>query len=289
MDPSPFIGEIMFKSLAAMAAIFMLVACASGGKGDETATGPGPERTGIHQELLQGPTPISVMAQFSAGDTANSITVEDTIVNFPRMFALDETEVTVAQYADCTGAGSCTAPGTDTDCNWGVSGRGSHPVNCVTYGQAVVYCAWAGKRLPTRHEWEYAARFPDGRMYPWGSSTSGLDTKLNSSVSGDGYSTTSPVGSFPAGNSALGLKDMAGNVYEMTQSARCIWEEGPCTNCPDGETCDNPCDVCGYSNRAIKGGSYNHTLSYARAAYDTETDIEGPSPVTGFRCAVTIR
>lgn len=277
----------MFKSISASLAILLLSACANGGSGSSSDK-PVQESTGVQRSLLQGPTPISVMAQFTAGDTANSITVENTVVNFPRMFALDETEVTIAQYAECVGAGSCTAPGTDTDCNWDVSGRSSHPVNCTTYGQAVVYCAWAGKRLPTRHEWEFAARFPDGRMYPWGNSNSGYATKANTN-SGDSYTTTSPVGSFPDGNSALGLKDMAGNVYEMTQSPRCIWETGPCTNCPDGETCDNPCDICGYGDRTIKGGSYSHAVAYTKNAGSTETDIEGPSPVTGFRCAVTIR
>lgn len=266
---------------------FALASCTSGG--GSTASGNKRETTGIHQELLQGATPISVMAQFTAGDTVTPVTVENTVVNFPRMFALDETEVTVDQYAGCVSASACTAPATDTDCNWQVSGRGSHPINCVNYLQAVAYCSWAGKRLPTRHEWEFAARYPDGRMYPWGNSSSGLDTKLNSSVSGDGYSTTAPVGSFPDGDSALGLKDMAGNVYEMTQSARCSYETGPCTNCPTDETCDNPCDVCGYGDRTIKGGSYGQTLADARSAASTTSNIAGTSPYTGFRCALTLR
>jgi formylglycine-generating enzyme required for sulfatase activity len=227
---------------------------------------------------------------FMAGDTANGVTVEDTEVEFPRMFALDETEVTVHQYDDCVSASECTEPGTDTDCNWGVSGRYEHPVNCVTYAQAVVYCTWAGKRLPTRHEWEYAARYPDGRMYPWGNGTSSPETLANTTNGSDGYSTTAPVGSYSAGNSALGLKDMGGNVYEWTQTARCIWETGPCTNCPSNETCDNACDVCGYGNRALKGGSYGHPLSGSRSAGSMDGDPTADGyPTIGFRCAVTIR
>lgn len=275
----------MLKSLSAIVALF-LIACQSGE--GASSSGPARENTGIHQELLEGPSPISVMAQFTAGDTVNSITPVTTTVNFPRMFALDETEVTEGQYADCVSAGSCTAAGTDTDCNWQVSGRSTHPINCVTYAQAVVYCGWAGKRLPTRHEWEFAARFPDGRIYPWGNSNSGYATKANTN-SGDAYTTTSPVGTFPDGNSALGLKDMAGNVYEMTQSARCTYEEGPCTNCPNDETCDNPCDVCGHAGRTIKGGSYAHAVAYTKSAGSTDVSIDGPSAVIGFRCAVTIR
>jgi formylglycine-generating enzyme required for sulfatase activity len=278
----------MLKSLTGTLALFSLISCQSGGEGRPEGSTPVRESTGVHQELLQGPTPISVMARFTAGDVANGVSVADTVVDFPRMFALDETEVTEGQYADCVSASACTPPGTATDCNWQVSGRSSHPINCVDYLQAVAYCSWAGKRLPTRHEWEFAARFPDGRMYPWGNSTSGYATKTNTS-SGDSYTTTSPVGSFPDGNSYMGLKDMAGNVYEMTQSARCHYETGPCTNCPTDENCDNPCDVCGYSGRTIKGGSYGHALSETRSAGSTDVTLTGQSPYVGFRCAVTIR
>jgi formylglycine-generating enzyme required for sulfatase activity len=270
----------MLKTLPLFFLIALLTACES--------TSINEPAQGRNQSPLQGPTPISVKAPFTAGDVA--ATSVNTVVNFPRMFALDETEVTVGQYGDCVTAGSCTTPDTSTDCNWAVGGRSSHPINCVDYSQAVVYCAWAGKRLPTRHEWEYAARSNDGRMYPWGSSTSGLDTKLNSSVGGDGYSTTAPVGSFPGGDTPSGLKDMSGNVYEWTQSVRCEWEEGPCTNCPNDETCDNACDVCGgSSDRAIKGGSYNHTLTYARLPYVTTATVTSQSPTIGFRCALTTR
>ncbi len=266
----------------------VLLACNSGSLPSSSSDHSENKDLGVLQSSLQGPSPITIPTKFMAGDTANSITVEDTEVEFPRMFALHETEVTEGQYADCVSASECTVPGTDTDCNWEVSGRSDHPINCVNYSQAVVYCAWAGKRLPTRHEWEYAARYPDARMYPWGNSTSGYATKTNTN-SGDSYTTTAPVGSLTDGNSALGLKDMSGNVYEWTQSSRCIWETGPCNNCPTDETCDNACDVCGYTNRAIKGGSYAHALAYSKSAASTEADITSQQPYIGFRCAITIR
>lgn len=278
----------MPKLLAVFAVPFLLLACNSSPVSSSTGSHEN-KNLGVSQASLQGPSPISVMAQFTAGDTANGVTVEQITVSFPRMFALDETEVTVNQYADCVSAYGCTAPDTATDCNWNVGGRGSHPVNCVTYGQAVSYCSWAGKRLPTHHEWEYAARFPDGRMYPWGNSTSNPETLANTSNGSDGYSTTAPVGSYSAGNSALGLKDMSGNVYEWTQTSRCIWETGSCTNCPSDETCDNACDVCGYANRSLKGGSYLNTLTVSRAAGSADGDITGSGPSIGFRCALTVR
>lgn len=74
-------------------------------------------------------------------------------------FEMNRTEVTVAQYQACVDAGVCIEP---TQCgsyyNWGVAGREDHPVNCVDWYQSVAFCAWAGGRLLSGSEWEYAAR-----------------------------------------------------------------------------------------------------------------------------------
>ena len=82
-------------------------------------------------------------------------------------FRLDKTEVTVEAYGECVRAGRCGEPEAYLDergnyrsfCNWRhPQGRLAHPVNCVDFQQAAKFCAWAGKRLPTEEEWEYAAR-----------------------------------------------------------------------------------------------------------------------------------
>lgn len=158
-------------------------------------------------------------------------------------FEIDVTEVTVAQYRACVEAGACSAQGLDLPssgtadqpelawtCNWGKPDRDRHPINCVSWQGAADYCKWAKKRLPTATEWERAARGTDGRRYPWGneavkpSPQANLsDNTLLESAPGrwglkefdDGFVSTAPVGSFPAGDSPVGAKDMAGNVWEF--------------------------------------------------------------------------
>lgn len=148
-------------------------------------------------------------------------------------FCMQKTEVTVTDYQACVASGACTPSDTLPECNAAIPGRGRHPINCVDWNQATAYCAHLGARLPTEPEWEYAARGPDGRTYPWGNSppTRHLldacdadcvayamrvhhEVKHAMFPGSDGYETTAPVGSYPFGASPYGLLDMAGNVYE---------------------------------------------------------------------------
>ena len=84
-------------------------------------------------------------------------------------FCIDLTEVTVAAWRGCTSAG-CTAPAAGGYCNWGMTGRETHPINCVDWNQSRAYCQSRGGDLPTEAQWEYAARGPDAvsHLYPWG-------------------------------------------------------------------------------------------------------------------------
>lgn len=93
-------------------------------------------------------------------------------------------------------------------------GRTEHPVVYVSLEDARAYAAWAGKRLPTEEEWQYAAGGPEQSLYPWGDA-------LRPGVCNDGQSGgATPVRAFPDGRSPFGCYDMCGNVWHWTESER---------------------------------------------------------------------
>jgi formylglycine-generating enzyme required for sulfatase activity len=177
-------------------------------------------------------------------------------------FQMDVTEVTVSAYKACVDATKCSTPGNG---NWGVSGKENHPINTVNWQQATDFCTWAGKRLPTEEEWEYAARYDDSRAYPWRNNEPSA-TLANYSTGG-----TTAVGSFPAGDSKLGIKDLAGNVWEWTSTWYC--RTAPCTGTS--------------AYRVLRGGSWNYDTSYLRAAYRFFSTPSYSLDSFGFRCART--
>ena len=134
-------------------------------------------------------------------------------------FLVGRTEVTVAEYAACVDAGACTTSPTGVDCNWGEPDRDGHPVNCADWHEARSYCEWAGGRLCSEAEWEYAAR--SGGLdiaYPWGNETATCEyAVMYDGGSGCGEVRTSLACSKPAGHSAQGACDLAGNVWEWLE------------------------------------------------------------------------
>jgi formylglycine-generating enzyme required for sulfatase activity len=166
--------------------------------------------------------------------------------------------------------------------------KATHPINCVTFDQAQQYCATRGARLPTAAEWVLAAGGPEGRTYPWGNALpSNLwlsepihgvyapgPARHNLCWRGDGtdgetYPTaTCPVGSYPAGDTPLGIKDLAGNVWEWTSTSEQL---------PEGSR-----------EYVVKGGSYE--LDPLGPLEVRVSDVETHpakyrAPTLGFRCA----
>jgi formylglycine-generating enzyme required for sulfatase activity len=136
-------------------------------------------------------------------------------------FEITRTEVTVGQYLECRDIGVCTPPDTwGAACYWNVAGHEEYPVNCISLRQATDYCVWAGGRLTSAVEWEYAARSGgQDNTYPWGNEpapTCEYAIMIDESAGGAGCGTNGPhpVCSRPMGNTVHGLCDMAGNVFE---------------------------------------------------------------------------
>jgi formylglycine-generating enzyme required for sulfatase activity len=195
-------------------------------------------------------------------------------------FEIDRTEVIDAAYARCVAAGACAAIdyAACTFFREGEAVRGGElpparraagmPVVCVRWQDAHDFCAWQGKRLPSELEWEKAARGREGRRFPWGDAwddarASWYDDELGTR---DGFATTAPVGSFPAGASPYGALDMAGNVWEWVADAA-------------GET-----EQASGRTRVMRGGGYAAKPIALRTTKRVAQRPEGFENV-GFRCA----
>lgn len=231
-----------------------------------------------------------------------------------RDFCIDQREVTVGDYADCAQGGPCSAaPSTAQSaslteeqrtleserCNGDRAARSRHPVNCVAWHQAETYCRAQGKRLPSEHEWEWAARGGDQeRSYPWGEAEPGPDLvnacgrecaptpksgreppRLYSASDGD--AATARTASHARGAGRGRVFDLAGNVWEWTASPELTYrdESGSHDDGGWGSGAPDP------NNRVVRGGSYTATTdAEVRVTARGLRNVKDRRADVGFRC-----
>lgn len=228
----------------------------------ESAAKPTPGAAELRSKMARIPGAEFMMG---ANDSSDSRPIHRVRID---PFELDTTEVTVHDYQACVAAGACVAlGGVGQTCNAGKSDRDNHPINCLNASEADAFCRWAGKRLPTEEEWEYAARGTDSRKYPWGNEAPDDRACWRRSRESAG---TCEVGSHPNGVSPFGLYDMAGNVLEWTSSA----------------LSKNYASERSLPERVMRGGCWSdvdptYLTSSARGRWDPRERLN----IAGVRCA----
>jgi len=179
-------------------------------------------------------------------------------------FWMDRFEITNESFAQFTAEGGFTERRYWSDDGWRFHEKFRRPypmlkafdqprqprakINCY---EAEAYAAWRGGRLPTEAQWEWAARGPDSRRYPWG------DEFVDGLANMDRLDLrcTRPVGSYPAGRSWCGAEDMAGNVWEWTADG---YDPYVCRreSSPSGPAFDPFTPPAGLLLRVIRGGAW---------------------------------
>ncbi len=226
-------------------------------------------RSADQMQMMQIPTATVVMGK---NRTADKYTVSLS------SYWIDKTEVTNSMYTRCFQSGKCTLP-RDTTYFYDASYE-DHPVVFVNWDQARTYCSWAGARLPTEAEWEFAAKGVDAAKHPWPWGSIWECSKANSSQNGcDGYSGTAPVGSYPQGASPFGVLDMSGNAYEWVQDWYAVY--------PVGSYVDMAGPGSG-NRKVLRGGSVHDTLDLLTTTSRTSASALASAYNFGFRCADSV-
>lgn len=298
--------------------VFMVSACGLPGSQPEPTAVSLPTAVPTSEAAQANPTAQAQNAQ--AGDTRNSATDGMIQIFVPanvfRMggldndaqddekpdrkvtlsaFWIDKVEVTNAMYNLCVQAGACETPrefkSATQERYFGNPDFNDFPVVFVNWEDAKAYCAWAGRRLPSEAEWEYAARGTDYRRFPWGDASPTNQLANYDNIFRD----TQRVGSFPNGASSFGALDMAGNVWEWVAD---FYSPNSYTSAGDTNPMGPATAGVNGPRRVIRGGSWADNFKDLRVsnrgfalAPDLSADSRSEAYMgeaknsIGFRCA----
>ena len=212
-------------------------------------------------------------------------------------FWIDQTEITNEMYRKCVADGKCDNPSPQTSKNrvgeiyFNNIKYNAYPVINITWNDAVNYCTWAGRRLPTEAEWEKAAvrwnkEKQQNSIYPWGDSIECSQANYYGTRGGEVCSRlpdTAKVGNYPEGASLYGALDMAGNVWEwVSDKYRANYYQDPSVYLnPQGPTTSAKL-------RVARGGSWSDYDQEVRSANRSSEDEFTRDPTLGFRCVLTV-
>ncbi|HZS35262.1 MAG TPA: bifunctional serine/threonine-protein kinase/formylglycine-generating enzyme family protein [Polyangia bacterium] len=185
-------------------------------------------------------------------------------------FAIAREEVSNRRYKDFVDEGSAKSPWAPSD---DLTRLAELPVVNVSFDDAAAYCRWryTRGRLPTEAEWEWAARGPSGRLYPWGETA--IRKKCVNGMRGL-HGALEPVSSNACGATPEGLVNLSGNVWEWTSGAAIPYP---------GASLPPP----GVGFRVVRGGSYYNT-DKDELTTTVRMFVNAPNRYIGFRCAMPL-
>ena len=233
---------------------------------------------------------------------------------FDNAYLIDKYEVSRSSYSNCVqDQGGCD-PIDESDAPLSFPSGTEYPVNRATWENAYNYCSWKGSSLPTEAQWEYAARGPDRRIFPWGDEFHPRVLEANHCDENfinwfgdnaneaqpycdyshnDGYAFIAPIDSFPNGQSWVGAYNMAGNVTEWTMNLSSDYRNSPRFVTKEEVSNFNPEIV-------VRGGSWFQASHNVRSAHRHLYKSTYSLPPTGlnddrlgyaeigFRCVIAI-
>lgn len=237
-----------------------------------------PKEKEVITQTPNKPTPPSGMVyvsggEFIMGNDAGNVYEKPAHKVTVKPFFLDMYEVTCEDYEKFINATGRNAPPKWVDKHYPAN-TARWPVTGVSWDDAYAYARWAGKRLPSEEEWEFAARGSDGRRYPWGN-----EWKLGfANMDATSLGHMADVGAYSAGTSPFGTFDMVGNAWEWTATDLAVYPGG---QLPPPKTNED--------RKILRGGCWRSSQTDGtttfRLGYPARNSDYGD---TSFRCAKTI-